>query len=185
MKLSAQMQLPGFLSSVSFVDKLLFTKHLSMMAKSSITIAEALDILFQQTESAALKKILLEMGRDIKNGKSLSQAMGKHPKSFDTFYTSIIEVGETSGTLDQSLAYLASQLAKTYAFRKKVQGAMMYPTIVLSAAGLVGLGVSIFVLPKLVDLFSGFDVKLPVTTQILIAFSNLMQHYGILVTIIP
>lgn len=179
--MSAQLQLPSFFASIKFVDKLLFTKHLAMMAKSSITVVEALDILAAQTESALLKKVLTDMGKDIKNGKSLAESMSKHPKIFDTFYTSIIEVGETSGTLDESLSYLAAQLAKEYAFRKKVQGALMYPTIVLTAAGLVGIGVSLFVLPKLVDLFNGFDTKLPVSTQLLISFSNIMQHFGIFV----
>lgn len=181
-RLSSNIKIPDFLSSffgVKFVDKLLFTKHLSMMAASSITIAEALAILADQTESQLLRKTLLEMENDIKNGKSLTQAMQKHPKIFDSFYTSIIEVGETSGTIDKSLQYLSSQLAKEYAFRKKVQGAMMYPVIVLTAAGLVGVGVAIFVLPKLIDLFKGFDVKLPLSTQILLFIATAMQNFGI------
>ena len=181
MKLTAQLEL---FSTVRFIDKLLFTKHLSMMTASSITVLEAVDILAAQTESQLLKKILLGIKQDVRNGKSLSEAMSKYPKVFDTFYTSIIEVGETSGTLDKSLAYLSTQLAKDYAFRKKVQGAMMYPAIVLSAAGIVGVGISLFVLPKLVDLFKGFDVNLPLSTKLLLSFAGIMQHFGFLLLIL-
>ncbi len=178
MKSSAQLHL---FPRVSFIDKLLFTKHLSMMAATSITILEALQILVAQSESKVLKKIMQDMVSDIKNGKSLNAALAKHPKVFDSFYTSIIEVGETSGTLDKSLVYLSNQLAKEYAFRKKVKGAMMYPAIVLTAAGLVGIGISVFVLPQLVELFKGFDVKLPLSTQILLSFASIMQNFGVLV----
>jgi len=173
-------QLP-FFSGVRFIDKLLFTKHLSMMTKSDTTINEALIILASLTESRPFRKIILKMSEDIKNGKSLSDAMSKHPQVFDAFYTNIIAVGETSGTLDQSFSYLSKQLAKEYSFRKIVQGAMIYPVIVLIAVGGVGTGVSIFVLPKLLDLFSGFGVQLPWTTKLLIAFAHLMQNDGFIV----
>lgn len=180
MKQPAQLQ---FLSRVTFLDKLLFTKHLSIMIKSGVTIVEALEILTSQTKSPAFKKILEAVSADVKNGKSLSQALEKHPTAFDTFFTSIIEIGETSGTLDQSLLYLSEQLAKDYAFRKKIQGAMLYPMIVLVAASIVGMGVSLFVLPQLVELFSGFEVELPLSTQILIFIAKSMESYGILIFI--
>ncbi len=178
--LKFDLQLP-FINNIRFIDKLLFTKHLSMMTKTDTTIMEALDILMTLTESRAFKKILQQIYNDIKNGKSLSESMGKFPKVFDAFYTNIIAIGETSGTLDQSFTYLSQQLAKEYAFRKIVQGAMIYPIIVLIAVGGVGLGVSVFVLPKLLDLFSGFGVNLPWSTKVLIAFANLMQNSGGLV----
>ena len=167
-----------FISKVRFIDKLLFTKHLSMMTKTDTTIMEALDILMSLTESRPFKKVLQQIYNDIKNGKSLSASMERFPKVFDAFYTNIIAIGETSGTIDQSFTYLSVQLAKEYAFRKIVQGAMIYPVIVLIAVGGVGTGVSLFVLPKLLDLFSGFGVNLPWTTKILISFANLMQNAG-------
>src|SRR6185437_11756818 len=131
--------------------------------------------------SRAFKKVIKTIYDDIKNGKSLSGSMERFPKVFDAFYTNIIAIGETSGTLDQSFMYLSVQLAKEYAFRKIVQGAMIYPVIVLIAVGGVGTGVSLFVLPKLLDLFSGFGVSLPWSTKVLIAFANLMQNAGGLV----
>lgn len=178
MKPTAQTQL---FSRVTFLDKLLFTKHLSIMIKSGITIVEAFDILTSQTKSPVFKKILEEIRTDIQNGKSLADSLSRHPKVFNTFYTSIVSIGETSGTLDQSLLYLSQQLSKDYAFRKKIQGALMYPAIVFVLATVVGMGVALFVLPKLLDLFKEFGTTLPLSTQILLFFARAMQNYGILI----
>lgn len=167
--------------SVSYVEKLLFTKHLSVMIKSGITITESIDTLASQTRSSLFKKVLTQVLHDIRNGQTLARSLQKHPKVFDTFYTSLIEVSEESGTLEENLQFLANQLAKDYALRKKIQGALLYPGIVITAVTIVGFGMSIFVLPKLVDLFTSMDVKLPLTTQILLFFANLMKNHGILV----
>ncbi len=83
----------------------------------------------------------------------------------------------------KSLVYLADELAKERAFRQKVRGALAYPIVVLVAALAVGLGVSFFVLPKLLDLFTGINVELPFTTRMLLSFATLMKDYGILLSI--
>jgi len=178
MKASAQIQL---FSKITFVDRLLFTKHLSVMIKSGITIVEALQILTDQTKSYAFKKTLSEVLADIQNGKTLAKSLAKHPKVFDTFYVSLVDIGEQTGTLDDNLIYLAAQLSKEYSFKQKVRGALMYPVIVLSAAGIIGSGISLFVLPQLIDLFKGFDVKLPLTTQLLLGLAGIMRDYGIII----
>lgn len=167
-----------FFSRVSFVDKLLFTKHLSVMLKSGVPLADALDTLSKQTRSSALKKVIDKLLSDVRNGQSLGIALKKHPKTFDLFYISLIDIGEESGTLEGNLDYLVSHLSKTYALRKKIQGALMYPMIVLIALVIVGGGISLFVLPKLVDLFSSFKADLPVTTRILLFIANSMKNYG-------
>lgn len=169
-------------SGVGFLDKLLFTKHLSIMIKSGITISDAIDSLASQTKSNKFHDILTLVAKDIKNGQTLAHSLQKHKKVFDSLYISLIEVGEESGTLEESLTYLANQLAKEYALHKKIQGALIYPEIVIVAIVLIGIGMSLFVLPKLTDLFASLDVKLPLTTQILLFFANLMKHYGIIIT---
>lgn len=166
------------LGRVSLTEKLLFTKHLLIMLKSGITISEGIETIAAQTKSAQFRKVLEELGRDIRNGQTLAKALTKHPKIFNQFYASLIEVGEESGTLETSLDYLAKQQASEYALRKKIQAALLYPGIVLVAVTIVGLGMSLFVLPKLVDLFTSLDVKLPLTTRILLFFANLMKNHG-------
>ena len=154
-----------------------------MKIKSGITVDESLSILSAQTKAGAFKNIIDEVYADIQNGKSLAKALGMHPKVFNTFYVSLVDVGEESGALDINLIYLASQLSKEYEFKKKVKGALMYPVIVLIAAFIVGISVSLFVLPKLIDLFKGFDVKLPLTTQLLLGFAAVMRDFGVYIGI--
>ncbi|MBI4079050.1 MAG: type II secretion system F family protein [Candidatus Levybacteria bacterium] len=165
-------------SRVTFLDKLLFTKHMAVMLKSGITVAESLDTLAAQTKSESFKAILLNVSRNVKNGQSLGKSLALHHKVFDQFYVSLIDVSEQSGTLEQNLEFLAEQLAKDYALRKKIQGAMLYPAIVFTAVTVIGASMSLFVLPKLIDLFESLDVTLPITTKILLFFAGVMQNYG-------
>ena len=169
------------LGRISFVEKLLFTKYLLVMIKSGITISEAIETIMAQTKSAKFRKVLEDVGHDIRNGQPLAKALTKHPKIFNKFFVSLIEVGEESGTLETSLDYLAKQQASEYALLKKIQAALLYPVIVLAAVTIVGFGMSLFVLPKLVDLFESLDVKLPITTKILLYFASLMKNHGILI----
>lgn len=175
MKLSAQIEI---LSRVGFLDKLLFTKHLTTMIKAGIPIAEALKTLVDQTKSASFKKVLSAVLADVENGQSLAKSLGKHPKVFDQFYISLIEVGEESGTLEENLDFLAKQLAKDYNLRKKIQGAMLYPGLVFTATFIMGGFIALFILPKLVDFFSAFEIELPLATRILLFFANMMKNYG-------
>lgn len=165
-------------SRITFLDKLLFTKHLALMTKSGITITEALDTLSEQTKSDAFKQVLSAIVADIRNGQSLASALEKFPHVFDHFYTSLIEVSEESGTLEKNLEFLAVELAKEYSLRKKIQGTLLYPAIVVTAMLLVGSGLSVFVLPKLVDLFSSLNVPLPLPTRVLLFLAQAMKDHG-------
>lgn len=176
MKLSA----PSF-SKVKFVDKLMFTKHLAVMTKSGIPIAESLQLLAEQSESKFFQKILTKILHDIENGASMTESMEKFPKVFDHFYISMIRTGEESGTLDETLVFLSSQLTKEMDLRKKIQGAMLYPTLVFSTITIMGGFIALFILPKLVDFFEAFDTELPFTTKVLLFVSNNMKDYGVFI----
>jgi type II secretory pathway component PulF len=163
---------------VSFVEKLLFTKHLAVMIESGIPIGEAIDIIRQQSKKPGLQKLLEDILADIDNGQSLEKALSKHPQVFDPFYINIVKIGEESGNLEKNLKYLAEQLKKNYEFKKKVQGALMYPAIVIVITAIAGTAISLFVFPQLIDLFSSLDVELPLSTQILLFVANAMKNYG-------
>jgi len=85
---------------VSYVDRLLFTKHMAIMIKSGISLLDAIDTLREQTKSKVFQKILSQIFTDTKNGQSLAVSLKKFPDVFDQFYISLIEIGETSGTLE-------------------------------------------------------------------------------------
>ena len=178
MKISAQISL---FNKVTFLEKLLFTKHLAVMVESGITISEAIAIINDQSKNPAFQELLTSVLKDINNGQSLEKALAKHPKVFDPFYINLIRIGEESGNLEKNLKYLAEQLKKNYDFDKKVHGALMYPAIILIITFIAGGAISLFVLPQLVDLFNSLDVKLPLSTKILLFIANSMKNYGYLI----
>lgn len=170
-------------SKIRYQDRLLFTKHLDVMLKAGIPIAEALETLVEQTKSSNFKKVLAGVLGDVRNGQSLAKSMKKHPEAFDEFYTSLIGVGEESGTMEENLSFLAKQLAKDYRLRKKIQGAMLYPGLVFSTTIILGGFIAFFILPKLVDFFAAFEVELPLTTKILLFAANISKSYGVFILI--
>ena len=166
---------------VNFIDILLFTKHLSVMIKAGIPLAEALEILRDQTQNPAFKKVLVTVSTEIRNGQSLTKTLALFPKIFNPFYLSLVSVGEQAGDLEVNLEYLATQLQKNYEFKKKVQGAMLYPSFVIVVALLMGSAMAIFVLPQLAGLFTSLDVDLPTSTRILIFVADLMKKHGLII----
>lgn len=162
---------------VTITDKLFLAKHLAIMIKAGVPLAEALETVRGQA-SPELKKILKKIGLEIENGQSLAKSLAKYPKEFDQFFISLIEAGEQSGNLENNLEFLAEQTRKDFALRQKVQGAMLYPGLVLGATLVMGTGISWFVLPKLIDLFMSFEVALPLSTQVLMSVAFFMRDYG-------
>ncbi len=175
------MNLPIF-NTVSLLEVALFTKHLSVMLKSGVPLSEALGILKQQTTNLYFRSVLDKVLADVANGQTLEKALSKFPKVFDPFYLSITGIGEQSGKLEENLAYLAQQLRKNYEFQKKVQGALLYPGLIVGTTLIVGGGLATFVLPQLVDLFKSLEVKLPLSTQILLFLAQIMKSYGLIIT---
>lgn len=170
-----------FLNRITFTDKLFFTKHLSVMIRSGVSLAEAVKALRDQTRNPAFKKILNSILTDIENGQTLKKALSRHPHLFDPVYISLVSIGEESGNLESNLEYLADQLKRNYELQKKIQGAMIYPAIVLTTATVVGGAISFFVLPKMIDLFQSLEVDLPLTTKILLFLANTVKDYGLII----
>ncbi len=159
-------------------DKLLFTKHLAIMLKAGIPIAEAIETVSDQSANSGFKKILTSIYKDVSEGRTLQTALSRYPKVFDAIYINLVRTGEESGDLDESLKFLTEQLERDGKFRQKVIAASMYPSIVLITAFIVSAQISLYVLPKLTDLFQSMDVDLPITTKILLWFADLMKYHG-------
>lgn len=178
--LTAQFTLTKHIKSVEIV---FFTKHLATMLKAGIPINEALETLQKQTRHAYFQKVLSEIIDDLTNGSALADALKKHPSVFDQFYVSMVEVGEEAGSLEENLLFLADQLTKDLALKKKIQGAMLYPGLVFFATIAMSGFISFFVLPSLVDFFNNLNVALPLPTRILLGFATIMKNYGALIAI--
>ncbi len=163
--------------SVKIRDKILLAKHLSVMLEAGIPLREAMETLHEQTDSKSLKYILGIAVKDLSGGQVLAFSLNKFQKIFDPFFVNLVKVGETSGTLQSTLQYLAAQLEKTQDLQGKVKNALLYPAIVFCGALGVGIYLGFFMLPQLLPLFSSMDLKLPFTTRMLLAGANGFSAY--------
>lgn len=166
---------------VTDLDRLLFTKYLAEMLKSGIPLDEAINTACDQTKNQYFKKMLSKIEESVKNGQTLEKALSKFPEAFGPLYTSLVKVGEESGNLEGNLGYLAIQIKKSYEFSKKVQGAMLYPGLILLSTLIAGGGLALFVLPQLVDLFKSLNTQLPLSTKILLFVAQSMKDYGFII----
>ncbi len=164
--------------SISLLDRVIFTRHLSIMLRSGLSLTEALDVLRDQAQAKKMKVIVQAVRDDVANGKTLAASMEKYPKVFSGLVVGMVRVGEASGTLERNLDYVATQLEQDYELRRKVKSAMIYPVIVLSATAGLGSVLSVFILPKLVRLFDSFRMELPFLTRMFMNFANFLVDYG-------
>lgn len=174
-------RLRRLVTGVRHVDKVLLTKHLSVMLRSGLTLLESLRILQEQSASWRMKLVLDDVAQAIERGGSFATALEAYPQAFDPFYVNIVRAGELSGNLEANLAYLAGQLTKEHELRSRVRSAMTYPIIVLSAALLIGFIFAIYVIPQVANLFIGLKgIKLPTLTVWMIGFAKLAKNHGAL-----
>lgn len=166
-----------FLNRVSFTDLVIITRQLATMVSAGLVLSEALDILEEQQSNKKLKKALEEISQDIKGGLTLAQALGKYPEIFPRLYVNLVKSGEASGKLDQVLMQMADSLEKDREFQARVKGAMVYPVVVLSMMVVVIIIMMIFVIPKLVTLYTQSTIELPLPTKILIASSEIFTNF--------
>lgn len=124
------------------------------------------------------RRVLNDVLKGVEGGRPLSESFAEHRKIFSELFIATVRAGESSGTLDRSLEDLAVQLTKSYELQRKIRGAMIYPVIVLTAALGIGIGLSYFVLPKVISLFTSITVELPLSTRVLIGFSKFMVAHG-------
>jgi len=173
----------SFFERISYLDKIFFIKHLSLMIKSGLPLRESLVILQEQTKKIKFKNVLGGIIENIERGRSLSYSLACYPNIFGGFYINMIKVGEDSGTLEESLNYLVAQLEKNYALRQKMIAAMIYPAIILTAIIVIGSLITYFILPKITGIFEVFKIEIPLATRILIYFTQIVTDYGFFILV--
>jgi type IV pilus assembly protein PilC len=156
-----------------------FTRQLSTLQDAGLPILRSLKILEQQQKPGVLKNVLGEVGNDVEGGTTLSEAMSRHPKAFDRLYVNMVQAGETGGVLDVILQRLAEFMEKAEKLKRRVVGAMIYPSVVISFSVLIVTGIMIFVVPKFKEIFKDFKTSLPALTEFLLQTSDFIaKQYG-------
>ena len=173
-----------FKNKISTKDKILFSRQLATLVDAGLPLIQSLRSVSNQTSNKAFKVVINRVIADVEAGASLSVAISRHPAVFSQIYISLIESGETSGTLDKALERLANQQEKDAELVSKVKGAMTYPAIVLVVMSLVLTFMIVKVLPQVEVLYSGTPgAKLPLVTIIMLAIANFVIDYWWIVLI--
>src|SRR5205085_7404085 len=172
-------KMPMSIGGVPRKQLVAFTRQLSTLQDAGLPILRSLQILEQQQKPGLLKAIIGGVADEVEGGGTLSDAMAKYPKAFDKLYVNMINAGELGGVLDLILSRLADFMEKAARLKKKVIGAMIYPSVVISiAVGVVSM-IMIFVIPKFQDIFKDFKTELPGITKILLSTSRWFANdYG-------
>lgn len=168
---------------ISRKEVVMFSRQLSIMFKSKVSLVESLRVLTAQIKNPAFREKVLKISEQVEGGTSFSQAISSFPKVFSPFYISMVKSGEASGTLSESLNYLADHLEREYHLYSKITGALMYPAlIVVMMLGILIL-MTFFVIPQLTSIFEGSEQNLPFITKVVISFSNFLINWWWLILI--
>ena len=163
----------------------IFSRQFATMIEAGLNIVAALVILEQQTDDLYFATVVKELRADVEGGLLLSQAMRRHPKIFDRLFVSMVEAGEAAGILDEVLDRVSYQIEKSTQIKRRVKGAMLYPTMVLVFATLVLTGLLMFLVPVFVKIFGQLGGQLPTLTQYVVSVSDLLrQKYYIIFPIL-
>lgn len=183
-----QSDLNQIFSKPSTKDVVMFTRQLSTLVDADMPIVEGLMALARQVEKPTFKKIITEVSESVEAGSLLSSALSKYPKLFSSFYIKLVQSGEVTGKLHDSLLYLAGYLERSQSINSKIHGALAYPAFVIFAMVVVATIMALYVLPQLLTIFKDIGVKdLPLTTRILIwvtDFVNENIYYLIIMTLV-
>lgn len=167
----------GKFKKIGFGEIVNFTRQLSTMITAGLSIPDSLTILRTQTNNPTMASVINDIEHQIVGGGNLGDSLARFPKYFTPIYIALVRAGEKSGTLDQVLERLSETLENQQEFKSKVKGAMIYPVIILVGMAVVISVMMIVVVPKMTQMYKDFGISLPVTTQILISFSNFMVRF--------
>jgi type IV pilus assembly protein PilC len=155
----------------------IFSRQFATMIEAGLSVVTALVILEQQTDDKALAEIIDDVREQVEGGSLLSEAMARHTSTFSRLYIAMVEAGEAAGVLDVVLDRVAIQIEKEEKIKRRVKGALIYPSVVLTFATLVMCGLLMFLVPIFVKIFDQLNGQLPTLTLIVLHVSNLLRNW--------
>lgn len=159
-------------------EQIIFLKRFSMMLRAQMPIVACLQMIANESGSNSLKVVSSNLASDVSAGQSLGTAILKYKKIFGFFCISIVSVGERSGTLPESLEYVAIELKKKHELRTQILSALVYPLIVVMATIAITVFLIVYIFPKIIPIFLSVKTTLPWSTKLLIVVSNFLTNYG-------
>jgi MSHA biogenesis protein MshG len=171
---------------ITLTDLSLFSRQMYTLLKAGVPIMQALRGLRDSTQNPALAKVIISIGESLDTGLDLTSALRRHPQVFSPLYVNMVQVGETTGSLEEVFLQLAIYLEREKDTRDRIKSATRYPVFVIVAIVVAMFIINLFVIPTFAKVFAGFKIELPLATKMLIASSNFTVAYwpAILITMI-
>ena len=156
-------------------DLTIFSRQFATMINAGLSLTRCLNILAEQTESKALKKVIASVLEDVERGKALSDAMAKHPTAFPSIFINLVRAGETGGVLDVVLMRVADHFEKEASIKSKIKSAMAYPSAMFTFSMAITFVLITFIVPLFVAMFENMGGNLPLPTKVLLTLSNFIR----------
>ncbi len=161
-----------------------FSKQFATMVKAGLPILNVLEMLRDQVENPSMRDVVEDIRKSLEGGVSLSKSFEKYPDLFDNVYVNLIKAGEASGKLDIFLLKIVDALEKREKIKKKIKGALMYPSIMFTVAVVVSAFMLIKVVPVFAKMYDGMGIALPKPTAVILGMSDFLRGTGGLVMLI-
>lgn len=161
-------------------ERTYFNHRLSLFLRSGVPIVTALMYIAADARGQRARRMFSHITKQVSGGSTLASALGRHAQAFASFDIAVVRIGEASGRLHESLAYIAELIERQRALRARVFGALLYPGLILVATVGIVLFLILYAFPKILPLFRGITTTLPLPTRILIAVSDGVAAYGVI-----
>ncbi len=161
-------------STVKEYDKILLARNLGAMLSAGLSLSRALSVIERQSKNAKLQSTVADLASDVRRGDALHIALAKYPNVFSKLMVAMVRAGEEGGDLASSLALTSDQMERMFDLKKKIRGAMLYPSIILFAIFGIGILMMVKVVPTLAQTFAEMNAELPKSTQVVIGISNFL-----------
>lgn len=175
--MNKEIKIPFLGAKIKQKDISIFTRQFSTMIDAGLPLVQGLSILSKQNPNPKMKAMLESIKEEVESGKTLTESLKNFPKHFDTLYVNMVDAGENGGILDIILDRLSVYMEKSIKLKREIKTALIYPSVVISAAILVTTILLVFVIPTFAELFEDFGAELPLPTQIVINISNFFVKY--------
>ena len=173
-----------FFERVKKKDVFIVFRQLAILAGANVPLVQSLRTLGQQSESSYLGDVLFNIANEVDGGKTFSKAMSKYPKVFSSFAINLVQTGEVSGRLQESLTYLADYLEKEYYIATRIRNAMVYPAFIFGVFIIIGILVLVMVIPQLTAVLVESGQELPLPTKMIIGASDFARSFGWIVLLV-
>lgn len=176
--------LNSFFARVKMDEKILLARNLAAMLDAGLSVVRALSVMEKQSRNPKLKKVLGEVGGEVSKGSPFFEALALFPEVFSPLFIAMVKAGEESGGLGGALRVVSKQMERSYTLKRKIKGAMIYPSVIVAAMIGIGILMLIYVVPTLSQTFKELGMELPASTRMVIGASDFLVSHTLLTLVL-